>query len=225
MSEVSNIPGAPGSTPEPGPGIAEADQLIADALADHMRLPAPRRLREQLARDYTTSRRPWRPLAAAFATFVLGAGMATAIAMLVVRGGGPDAIVVDEAVGDHLRIVAEQRPLAVESNDIHNVKPWFTGRLDFVPPVSFVGDDEFRLRGGEVVIFLGHKAAAFVYQRRLHAISLFVFADARTRPREEITARGFHVIAWASEGFGMALVSDINWDDLRLLEARVRPGS
>jgi hypothetical protein len=54
---------------------------------------------------------------------------------------------------------AAPRPLDVESNDMHNVKPWFTGRLDFVPPISFVGDDEFRLRGGSLAVFQGHNAA------------------------------------------------------------------
>jgi anti-sigma factor RsiW len=201
------------------PRTDEADRLIAAALADHVQRPAPRRLREQVARMHVAAPRPWRWAAAAFA---LGAAMAAAVALVVVPRPAPDLVVVDEAVGDHLRIVSAERPLAVESTDVHNVKPWFTGRLDFVPPVSFAGDDEFRLRGGEIAVFLGHKAAAFVYQRRLHVISLLVFADAVARPREEITARGFHVITWAAGGFGMALVSDIGWEDLRLLEARVR---
>jgi anti-sigma factor RsiW len=198
---------------------AEADRLIAAALADHVRMPAPRRLRDQLVRQHLAARRPWWSWAAAFS---LGAVAAAAIAMIVVRDPVSSNAIVDEAVGDHLRIVSAQRPLAVEASDMHQVKPWFTGRLDFVPPVSFLGDDEFRLRGGELAVFLGHKAAAFVYQRRLHTISLLVFADAAARPREETTARGFHVVSWATDGFGMALVSDIGWDDLRLLEARLR---
>jgi len=201
------------------PNVAEADRLIAAALADHVRMPAPRRLREQLARRHLAARKPWRSW---FTAFALGAGMAASIAVLVVRQPAADTVVIDEAVGDHLRIVSAQHPLDVETNDLHNVKPWFTGHLDFVPPVSFIGDDEFRLRGGELAVFLGHKAAAFVYQRRLHIISLFVFADQAVRSREELTARGFHVIVWAAGGFGMALVSDVNWDDLRLLEARLR---
>ena len=198
---------------------AEADRLIATALADHVRMPAPRRLRDQLVRRHLARPRPWRAWAAAFS---LGAAVAAAVAILIVHEEAPSNAIVAEAVGDHLRIVAAQHPLAVEASDMHQVKPWFTGRLDFVPPVSFLGDDEFRLRGGEVAVFLGHKAAAFVYQRRLHTISLFVFADAQARSRDETTARGFHVLSWASGGFGMALVSDIGWDDLRLLEARLR---
>jgi anti-sigma factor RsiW len=198
---------------------AEADRLIASALADHVRMPAPGRLHDQLARRHLSPRRPWR---SHLAPFALGAGLAAAVAVLVVRAPATDVAIVDEAIGDHLRIVGAQHALEVESSDIHNVKPWFTGRIDFVPPVSFVGDDEFKLRGGELAVFGGHKAAAFVYQRRLHTISLLIWPDAGARPRDETTSRGFHVITWASGGIGMALVSDIGWDDLRLLEARLR---
>jgi len=217
-------PAGPPTGPADSPDIVdasvdEADRLIAAALADHVRMPAPRRLHEQLARRHLTPRKPWRSVAAAFA---LGAAAAAAVVLFVVPRAAPGAGVIDEAVGDHLRIVSAQHPLDVETSDLHNVKPWFTGRLDFVPPVSFIGDDEFRLRGGELAWFLGHKAAAFVYQRRLHMISLFVFADAATRSREETTARGFHIITWEAGGFGMALVSDVAWDDLRLLEVRLR---
>jgi len=215
MSESKTDPGV-------APQVAEADRLIAAALADHVRMPAPRRLREQLARQHLTTRRPWRSWIAPFA---LGAAVAAAVTVLVVRVPATDTAAlatIDEAVGDHLRIVGAPHPLDVESNDLHNVKPWFTGRLDFVPPVSFVGDDEFRLRGGSLAVFQGHKAAAFVFQRRLHTITLLAYPDAATRPRDEATTRGFHVITWAGGGIGMALVSDIGWDDLRQLEIRVR---
>jgi anti-sigma factor RsiW len=223
-----DLPGLPGPTAtttaaDPSPGIAEADHLIAAALADHVRMPAPRRLREQLARRHLASRRPWRAWIPAFA---LGAASAAAVALLVLRPpAGGDVAALDEIVGDHLRIVGAPRPLDVETSDMHNVKPWFTGKLDFVPPVNFIGDDEFHLRGGSLAVFQGHKAAAFVYQRRLHTITLLVHADAAARPRAETTRRGFHVISWATGGFGLALVSDIGWDDLRQLEARLGSAS
>jgi anti-sigma factor RsiW len=222
-TEAMNDPvtGIRGEDIAASPQVVEADRLIAAALADHVRIPAPRRLREQLARRHLATRRPWRSWIAPFA---LGAAAAAVLTVIFVRTPVPatDVVVLDEAVGDHLRIVSAQHPLDVESNDIHNVKPWFAGRLDFVPPVSFAGDDEFRLRGGAIAVFLGHKAAAFVFQRRLHTLSLLVYADAASRPREETTSRGFHLITWAGGGFGMALISDIGWDDLRQLETRVR---
>jgi hypothetical protein len=49
---------------------------------------------------------------------------------------------------------------------------------------------------------------------------LFVF-DAADVPADERTIRGFHVATWTANGFGFALVSDVNWDDLRGLRARL----
>src|SRR3989449_1864523 len=82
---------------------------------------------------------------------------------------------VAEAVNDHLRVLLSEHPLEVESGGIHQVKPWFAGRLDFAPVVPFGGDVEFPLKGGAVGWFVDRKAAVLVYQRRLHPISLFVF--------------------------------------------------
>jgi len=194
----------------------EADRLIAAALRDHARIPAPARLHRRLERRHLGRRPGWLvPLASALA----GAVLAAAIVLVVVRPAsrGPD--LASEAVGDHLRVLAS-RGLGVEASDMHQVKPWFAGKLDFVPPVAFLGDDDFPLRGGDVAIFLGHKAATFVYGRRLHVISLFVF-EANDVPAGEQTVRGFHVLLWGANGAGFALVSDVNWDDLRALRGRL----
>ncbi len=203
----------------------EADRLIAAALRDHARIAAPAQLRRKLERRYLArgglGGRRWPALAAsAFA----GAAVA-AIAMLAMFGlwrppSEPAVDIATEAVGDHLRVLGAHA-LDVETNDMHNVKPWFAGKLDFTPPVSFVADDEFQLRGGDVAIFAGHKCAAFVFAHRLHVLSLFVFESVDTSASER-TIQGFHVATWGGGGFGFALVSDINWDDLRALESRVR---
>ncbi|HEX2689033.1 MAG TPA: hypothetical protein VHN14_20565 [Kofleriaceae bacterium] len=195
----------------------EADRLIAAALHDHARMPAPVRLRGRLERRYLRGRPPWVvPCLSAVAGAIAGA----ALVMLLVR---PAPALVDpatEAVGDHLRVLVS-RGLGVEASDMHQVRPWFAGKLDFVPPVQFLGDDEFPLRGGDLAVFLGHKAAAFVYARRLHVISLFVF-QAPGGPVSERTIQGFHVLTWARDGFGFALVSDVNFDELRTLYARLQ---
>jgi anti-sigma factor RsiW len=192
----------------------EADRLIAAALRDHARVPAPPRLRNRLERQYGRRERRW---VLPTLTGLGGAIAAAAILLLVLRPAAvePEAA---EAVGDHQRVLAEHE-LGVVTNNLHNVKPWFAGKIDFVPPITFLGDEEYPLRGGDVAVFLGHKAATFVYGRRLHVISLFVFeGDA---PADEHTIRGFHVMTWSSGGFGFALVSDVNWDDLRTLRARI----
>lgn len=152
--------------------------------------------------------------------------------------GGGSADMVREAVNDHLRVLARPRPFDVESGGIHQVKPWFTGRLDFAPVVPFAGDDEFPLRGGALGYFIDRPAAVFVYQRRLHTVSLLVFRaaglpwpagdawPAAGRPRyDTTTSRGFNVILWRAGELGYALVSDVDARDLQELAAKLAPGS
>lgn len=196
----------------------EASRLISAALRDHVREPAPAHLRRKLERRYLgrATRRWLTPTLSAFA-----GALAAALVMLLVRPALPDSPdIATEAVGDHLRVLTA-RGLDVESNDYHNVKPWFAGKLDFTPPVTFLGDEEFPLRGGDIAVFLGHKSAAFVYGHRLHTISLFVFEGSDVAEGER-TLQGFHVATWGTGGFGYALVSDVSWDSLRVLRSRLQ---
>ena len=87
----------------------------------------------------------------------------------------PPSELVAEAVNDHIRVISSTHPVDIESGGIHQVKPWFTGRLDFAPRVAFSGDDDFPLVGGSVGYFRDRKAAVFVFKRRLHTITLLVF--------------------------------------------------
>jgi anti-sigma factor RsiW len=134
---------------------------------------------------------------------------------------------------DHLRVLSSQHPLDVESGGIHQVKPWFEGRLDFAPVLAFEGDAEFPLRGGAVGYFRDRKAAVLVYTRRLHPISLIVFrAENLAWPAGVLTQigsveahvtaeRGFNVITWRKGDLGYALVSDVDARELRQLAARM----
>jgi len=140
---------------------------------------------------------------------------------------------VAEAVNDHLRLLTSTRPLEIESGGTHQVKPWFEGRLDFAPVVTFEGDAEFPLKGGAVGYFLDRKAALFVYGRRQHPISLLVFrADGLAWPTRDLTPlggvdgyvkseRGFNVLMWRRAGLGYALVSDVDAGELRTLARRL----
>jgi anti-sigma factor RsiW len=75
------------------------------------------------------------------------------------------ASMVTEAVTNHLRVLSSQHPLDIESGNMHQVKPWYEGRLDFAPVVRFLGDEEFPLAGGAIGYFLDRKAAVFVFHR------------------------------------------------------------
>jgi anti-sigma factor RsiW len=139
-----------------------------------------------------------------------------------------------EAVNDHLRVVYAAHPIEIESGGIHQVKPWFTGRLDFAPDIAFSGDADFPLVGGAIGYFVDRKAATFVFKRRLHTISCFVF---RARdlpwpggqersidggPNAHVTALdGFHVVLWRDGDLGHALVSDVSEPELLQLATKL----
>jgi anti-sigma factor RsiW len=140
---------------------------------------------------------------------------------------------VTEAVNDHVRLLQSERPFEIESGGIHQVIPWFAGRLDFAPTVRFPGDADFPLRGGAVGYFVDRKAATLVYGRRLHTVSVFVFrADGLPWPHSGLeklgrlevlrtASRGFNVLLWRDGELGFALVSDVDPRDLSLLASKL----
>ena len=190
-----------------------------------------------LRRGAPASRRwSWMPpLVSAFA--------GAALVLVVMRATRPVApgnetdagSLVSEALNDHLRVVSSTHPLEIESGGIHQVKPWFTGRLEFAPRVAFSGDDDFPLLGGSVGYVRDRKAAVMVFKRRLHTITLLVFppegldwprAPARSVGHLSVVeeaARGFNVLLWRDGGLAYALISDVNPRDLELLAARLNP--
>jgi anti-sigma factor RsiW len=225
----------------------ELSALLGETLP---RQPASARLKERLAAQLASAPAPasasvsvsaprrarrWvAPLVAALA--------AAALVLLAVRWSQPAflrdgtpgrAEMIAEGVDDHLRVVASAHPVEIESGGIHQVKPWFTGRLDFAPPVSFSGDDEFQLAGGAVGYFRDRKAAVFVWKHKLHTLSLFVFrGDGLRWPTRglrrvgavEVDAaesRGFHVLLWRAGDLGYCLVSDVDGEALVALAGRI----
>jgi anti-sigma factor RsiW len=224
---------------------AAAEKLLNEAL-EH-RLPqhaAPIALKRRLLAEWPTetSRAPswlgrWRR--SVVPALAVAAGLLVALPVYYQweagsRGGSQ---MVSEAVTDHLRMLASQHPLGIESGGMHQVKPWFQGRLDFAPVVPFLGDAEFPLRGGAVGYYLERKAAVFVFSRRLHEISLFVFRAAGlpwpTTERQAVggvratitASRGFNVILWQEGELGYALVSDVDVMELRQLAAKLAGGA
>jgi anti-sigma factor RsiW len=145
----------------------------------------------------------------------------------------PGLAMINEGVNDHLRVVYSTHPVEIESGGIHQVKPWFTGRLDFAPRVAFSGDDEFPLVGGSIGYFRDRKAAVFVFKHKLHTISLFVFRSAgfdwpmaHPAPIGRFTAdvetvRGFSVVSWHDEDLGYCLVSDVDREELARLASKI----
>jgi anti-sigma factor RsiW len=165
------------------------------------------------------------PVGVAVAALLLVAPFAREIVSPTSREG---SAMVTEAVNDHVRILQSQRPLEVESGGIHQVIPWFSGKLDFAPGIRFPGDAEFPLQGGAVGYFLDRKAATLVFGGPRNPISLFVFkADGLPWRRGEraklsgASSRGFNVLLWRDGELGYAVVSSEDEQTLRRLAEKL----
>lgn len=217
----------------------ELTELLAQRLPQH---PAPLALKRRLAvlvgswgapGAPKAPHAPQTPRAWRRRAFVIPA-LAAAAVLLVVGPFAYDRTFIaparatdrlfGEAVADHVRLL--QNPLGIESSGQHEVKPWFTGKLDFAPTVAFMGDDEFPLRGGSVGFYIDRPAAVLVYGRRQHTISLLVFrADGLAVPAQPAarTQHGFNVVLWQADDLGYALVSDVDRADLQMLIEKLSP--
>jgi anti-sigma factor RsiW len=218
---------------------AAAEVVLSEVLERQLPVhPASFALKRRLAEHWPSAparHGRWRrALVPALAAAVLLIGVsATYYQLAVVRPARAAGLLVAEAVNDHVRLLQSQHPLEVEAGGIHQVKPWFAGRLDFAPDVSFNGDADFPLRGGAVGYFLDRRAAVLVYGRRLHTISLLVFrADDLAWPARGLThlrgvdvypatLRGFNVLLWRRGELGYALASDVDPAELRDLAVRI----
>ncbi len=220
------------------------ERLLTDLLADRLpRYSLPVELRQRLASRWlpqAVPERPRRPRRVALAGIIGAAaglviGLASGAGIRWRAGSTPPGLfgLEREAVNDHLRVLYSQHPLEVLSSNMHQVRPWFEGRLDFAPAVPFPGDGEFVLEGGAVGYLLDRQAAVLVYKLRLHAITLLVFKanglpwpSGSAPPKEGVPERparvnGFNVLLWQQAGLGYALVSDAEGDDLVRLARRV----
>jgi anti-sigma factor RsiW len=129
-----------------------------------------------------------------------------------------------EIVSAHVRSLLVDHLTDVASADQHIVKPWFTGKVTFSPPVADLANQGFPLLGGRLDVLEEQPVAALIYQRRKHFINLFIWPSARTVSAREksLAQRGYNLVHWTEGGMDYWAVSDVNRGDLQEFTQAVR---
>ena len=151
------------------------------------------------------------------ALIVVWAGLA------FIQRGSSSARLQAELIDAHVRSLQPGHLMDVESTDQHTVKPWFDGKLDFIPPVGDFSQQGFPLRGGRLDVVDGHNVAALVYGRRKHLINLFVWPEGKDPAVSgEGSRQGYNWLSWRGVEMQFCLVSDVSSGDLHELQQLVQ---
>ncbi|WP_431275542.1 anti-sigma factor family protein [Variovorax ureilyticus] len=171
--------------------------------------------------DAPTSAPPPRPKARprwlqALALFGAGAATAWGLSFVLLLGTASHAL--GDAVTDsHIRSLMAGHLTDVASSDHHTVKPWFTGKLDFSPPVVDLAADGHPLIGARLDYIEGRPVAALVYRSGQHIVNLFVWPDSRDAASapQLLVRRGYNMVHWTEGGMQAWAVSDLNAAELQ----------
>ncbi|MFJ3524820.1 anti-sigma factor family protein [Pseudomonas sp. NPDC090203] len=131
----------------------------------------------------------------------------------------------EEAVSSHVRSLMAGHLNDVASSDRHTVKPWFTGKLDFSPPVHDFAEQGYPLLGGRLDYLQHQTAAALSYGRAKHVINLFIVPTTEAdTPRQDRSLRGYNIVAWQQNHMRFIAVSDVERGELEAFSALVEKG-
>ncbi|HTD05716.1 anti-sigma factor [Undibacterium sp.] len=202
-------------------------QGVQHAAPEHLRRRIQLAVREQ-ARPAIPRRANWkqrlRDLPWAWINLGLTSACALGLAAVLVlppsAGSGEDQLA-QELTDSHFRSLLVDHLADVASSDQHTVKPWFTGKLDFAPPVYDFAQQDYPLIGGRLDYADRRTVAALVYKHKRHVLNLFIWpapGAAHTGVRH-MSKQGYQLLHWSQAGMQYWLISDMNAADLNGFES------
>jgi mycothiol system anti-sigma-R factor len=160
----------------------------------------------------------WRWLAVA-AAILLVTGVAWFALPHFLATSMQSSVTSTEIVDAHIRSLQAGHLTDVASTDQHTVKPWFDGKLEFIPPVHDFMDEGFPLLGGRLDVLGERNVAALVYGRRKHFINVFVWPtkEPDTPIHPPGSRQGYQWVHWRHQGMEFCAISDVSAQDLHEL--------
>jgi anti-sigma factor RsiW len=184
-----------------------------------LRLTAPRSLHARI--EAALPRAPMRVSnwLSPFRGFALGAALSAAAAASLLIGlvrSDQDQVIVSNVVSAHLRSLNSDHLTDMQSGDRQRVRPWLTSRLAAAPPVPDLESQGITLLGARIDYVQGQPAAALVYERDNHVITIFAApGDDTERSPKLATLQGVNVELWSEHGLKFCVVGDISPDALQ----------
>jgi len=205
----------------------EDAELSALVKAKATRYEAPHALREKISAAMSHAEQPpkdhgttswlgwqqWMGMGVAFACGV----MLSAVVVIFYSMSGQQERLAGQVIDGHVRSLMVAHLSDVISTDQHTVKPWFSGKLDYAPPVKDLAKEGFALVGGRLDYMDERPVAALVYQHKLHTINVYVWPvrDKSLSAEGTVSQHGFNVTFWQQEKMQYWAVSDLNGADLK----------
>jgi len=190
---------------------------------------APARLRERfdlmLEKAAKTEKPRARPVKS-WPWLGVGVGASLAFALMIIWSLGTtlwrtpvENVLVGEVLSSHVRSLMANHLTDVVSSDLHTVKPWFNGRIDFSPTVKDLDTEGFPLVGGRLDYINNRPVAALVFRHRQHLINLFTWPTDRGKEEKvrRLSQEGYSVYHWTKAGMEYWVASDLNTEELQEL--------
>lgn len=160
-----------------------------------------------------------------FAPAFSAAALALAMVLYVATPGSEQPLM-EEAVSSHVRALMGEHLNDVVSSDRHTVKPWFTGKLDFSPPVFDYSAQGFPLLGGRLDYLQHQTTAALSYGHAKHIINVFILPTTeKDAAVKNESIRGFNVVSWREHHMQFVMVSDVEKGELEALGQLLKNGT
>jgi anti-sigma factor RsiW len=199
---------------------SELFEQASPQLADRVR----KQIAQETNRNRATSFKAPRSLLVPACGVLAAAAASLAIVFLLFQSHRQSTRLTAELIDAHVRSMQPGHLTDVLSSEQHTVKPWFDGKLDFIPPVSDFSEQGFALLGGRLDVIDGHDVAVLVYSRRKHVINIFVwpYREKETNLASSGSHQGYNWLRWQSGDMELCVISDASDTDLRELRGLIR---